>query len=70
MAADDCLPTPDLGGGPRGGSGGNIIRNNSECGLRNDSTVPIYAIGNTWGNDPPLDGEDYCNQYGGAVVWE
>ena len=63
-------PTPDLGGGPRGGSGGNIIRNNSECGLRNDSTVPIYAIGNTWGNDPPLDGEDYCNQYGGAVVWE
>lgn len=63
-------PTPDLGGGHLGGSGGKIIRNNSECGLYNDSTVSIYAIGNTWDNDPPVDGEDYCNQFGGRVIWE
>lgn len=62
-------PGVDLGGGVLHSEGGNIIRNNLECGLQNESTRSVHAIGNTWGNDPPVEGEDYCNPHGGRVVW-
>jgi parallel beta-helix repeat protein len=61
---------PDLGGGARQSAGGNVIRNNSSCGIRNETTHAIYAIGNTWTNDPPTPEEDHCNMFGGSVIWE
>jgi hypothetical protein len=53
-------PTPDFGGGPRGGSGGNIFRNFSECGFYNGGGGTAHAKFNTWHNDPPVIGYDYC----------
>lgn len=61
---------PDFGGGARGSLGGNIIRNNSECGLWFDLPHPIYARYNTWGNDPPVPGEDYCQMGDGDLILE
>jgi hypothetical protein len=64
-------PNPDLGGGARGGTGGNVIENNVLCGLHNETTNVIYAKYNTWTNDPPLEGEDFCNvEPGGGVEFE
>jgi hypothetical protein len=62
-------PNPDFGGGARGSIGGNVIRNNTECGLYNDSPNEVFAKYNTWTNDPPEEGTDYCNVGGGSVTW-
>ena len=66
----DHNPNPDLGGGARGSAGGNLIRNNTNYGIRNGSTNTIYAKFNTWGNDPPVEGEDFYNEATGTVIWE
>jgi nitrous oxidase accessory protein NosD len=67
-------PNPDLGGGARGGLGGNVIRNNSAHGLRNPTTNTIYAKYNTWGHSPPTvgsaAGSDLYNEGTGSVIWE
>jgi hypothetical protein len=63
-------PNPDLGGGARGSSGGNVIRDNSTCGLVNFTRNTIYAKWNTWTNDPPIEGIDICNIGSGAVISE
>jgi hypothetical protein len=63
-------PTPDLGGGARGSVGGNTIRDNVTCGLYNESNNVIFAKFNTWTNDPPVVGTDYCNTGTGGVVYE
>jgi hypothetical protein len=60
-------PRPDLGGGPRGGLGGNILR--CDCGLANATPDTIYARSNTWKHYPPIEGEDFCNLMGGSVIW-
>jgi len=59
---------PDFGGGARGSLGGNIIRNNSECGLWFDLPHSIFARYNTWGNDPPVPGQDYCQIGDGDLI--
>jgi parallel beta-helix repeat protein len=61
-------PTPDLGGGARNGTGGNTIMYNVECGLYNETYNVIFAMYNTWDNDPPVAGEDYCNTSTGGVI--
>ena len=61
---------PDFGGGARGSAGGNIIRNNSECGLSIELDHPVFAKFNTWTNDPPVAGEDYCVVGDGGVIVE
>jgi hypothetical protein len=38
----------DFGGGKRGSTGGNIIRNNGKCDFLNESPSEIYAQHNTW----------------------
>jgi hypothetical protein len=63
-------PAPDLGGGARGSTGGNIIRNNDSCGLVSYSTNDVYARFNTWTNDPPVEGEDYCIGETGDIIVE
>jgi hypothetical protein len=63
-------PNPDLGGGARSSLGGNIIRNNSQCGISNGSSNSIQARYNTWENDPPMEGVDFCNTGTGEVIWE
>ena len=66
-------PTPDLGGGSRGSTGGNDFSNNTNCGLLNSTANVIYAMYNIWNNTPPVEGHDYCNPdslNGGAVVTE
>ena len=68
--SEESNPIPDFGGGARGSAGGNNIWGNSECGLLNKGTSTIYAKFNTWDNDPPIDGEDYCNQSTGSIVIE
>jgi hypothetical protein len=67
---EDHNPNPDLGGGARGSAGGNVIRNNTNYGIDNGSINTIYARFNTWGNDPPVEGEDFHNGDTGTVVWE
>jgi hypothetical protein len=62
--------TPDFGGGARGSTGGNIIRNNTECGLSIELDHAIYAKFNTWTNDPPVAGTDYCVVGDGGVIYE
>jgi hypothetical protein len=72
-------PSPDLGGGARGGHGGNTIRypgglghraaGNRHCGLTNLTPNTIYARNNTWYTYPPQEGSDYCNPNGGQVIW-
>jgi hypothetical protein len=61
---------PDFGGGARGSLGGNIIRNNSECGLSIELDHPIFAKFNIWANDPPVAGTDYCVVGTGGVIVE
>ncbi len=61
---------PDFGGGARGSLGGNIIRDNSGCGLWFDLPHPIYAKYNTWDNDPPVAGVDYCKIGDGGLILE
>jgi hypothetical protein len=61
---------PDFGGGLRGSSGGNIIRNNTECGLSIELDHPIFAKFNMWTNDPPEAGIDYCVVGSGGVIVE
>ncbi|MGD9141142.1 MAG: DUF1565 domain-containing protein [bacterium] len=61
---------PDFGGGARGSAGQNIIRNNTECGLWLELDHPIYAKYNTWTNDPPVAGDDYCVVGDGGVIFE
>ncbi|MFH1218985.1 MAG: DUF1565 domain-containing protein [Candidatus Eisenbacteria bacterium] len=69
--APDSNPNPDLGGGGRGSAGGNIIRNNDICGLRNPTSNAIYARFNTWTHNPPVAGQDYCTGEGtGSIVWQ
>lgn len=64
-------PSPDLGGGPtRGGTGGNVIRNNIACGLTNTTGSQVYAKFNTWNGDLPVPGEDYCNESTGSIIVE
>lgn len=63
-------PNPDLGGGARGSAGGNVIRNNTECGIYNETYSVIFAKYNTWTNDPPVAGTDYCNTSTGGVIFE
>jgi parallel beta-helix repeat protein len=61
-------PNPDLGGGARGSSGGNDLSGNITCGINNTTSNSIYAKFNTWDNDPPIEGEDYCNNGTGDVI--
>ncbi len=64
-------PHPDFGGGARGGLGGNIFSGNTTCGLSNQTAHVIYAMYNTWGNSPPVEGVDFCNgdtAHGGDVI--
>jgi parallel beta-helix repeat protein len=63
-------PNPDLGGGARGSAGGNNLSGNTSCGINNRTTNAIYAKSNTWDNDPPVEGEDYCNSGTGSVITE
>ena len=63
-------PNPDFGGGARGSTGGNNIWGNSECGLANYGGSTIYAKFNIWDNDPPIAGEDYCNESTGSIITE
>jgi hypothetical protein len=67
---DEHNANPDLGGGARGSAGGNTIRNNIECGIYNQTYSVIYAKFNTWTNDPPVAGVDYCNTSTGGVIVE
>ena len=67
---EDSNPVPDFGGGARGSTGGNNIWGNSYCGLANFGTSTIYAKFNTWDNDPPVAGEDYCNEGAGSIIVE
>lgn len=68
--SNDHNPNPDLGGGARGSTGGNIIRNNVTCGLYNQTYNDIYAKYNTWNSDPPEEDVDYCNTSTGDVIFE
>jgi hypothetical protein len=61
-------PVFDFGGGARGSTGGNVFRYYEECGLRNQGNATIYAKYNTWHNDPPVEGDDYCVTGGGSIV--
>jgi hypothetical protein len=63
-------PVPDIGGGARGSTGGNTIRNNATCGLESYSTGDVYAKYNTWTNDPPVEGDDYCIGETGDIIVE
>jgi hypothetical protein len=67
-AAQD--PNPDFGGGARGSAGNNTIVNNVTCGLYNDSNNVIFAKYNTWNNNPPVAGTDYCVDGSGGVIYE
>lgn len=75
---NDEYTEPDLGGGPRGSLGANVIRGNSSCGLANRTPGTIYAINNTWNVeplDPPIvcydvgDSCDICITNTGVVFW-
>jgi len=68
--SNDSNPNPDFGGGARGSAGGNIIRDNFDCGLLNPTYTVIFARHNTWTNDPPVAGEDYRNTSTGGVIVE
>ncbi|MFH1314501.1 MAG: DUF1565 domain-containing protein [Candidatus Eisenbacteria bacterium] len=68
-AAPNSL-NPDFGGGARGSAGGNIIRDNTQCGLSIELDHPIFAKFNTWTNDPPVAGVDYCVTGTGGVIVE
>jgi len=74
LNSDTSNPHPDLGGGPRGSLGGNVIRDNEMFGLWNVTKSTIYAKYNTWGHTPPTvgsaTGSDIYNQGTGSVVWE
>lgn len=69
------LSLPDLGGGAQGSVGGNTIVNNAD-GLMHGGTLTVYAIGNTWGSDPPVVGtqsdigNDITLTNTGTVVYE
>jgi len=69
----ELLTEPDLGGGARGSVGGNIIRDNSQVGVSNHTSVTIWALDNTWTTDPPTEGPpapmDLLNTAGGTVIW-
>jgi len=72
-------PTPDLGGGARGGGGrndflgsghsGRLAAGHTYCLLTNLTTNTIYARNNTWSAYPPVEGTDFCNPNGGQVIW-
>jgi hypothetical protein len=68
--SEEHNPVPDLGGGARGSAGGNTIRNNDTCGIESNSTADVYARFNTWTNDPPVEGVDYCIQEAGDIIVE
>jgi hypothetical protein len=73
-ASDTSNPHPDLGGGPRGSLGGNVIRGSSMYGLRNPGNGTVYAKYNTWDHTPPTigpaEGSDIYNEGTGSVIWE
>jgi hypothetical protein len=75
VAAGSGAPAtgPDLGGGARGSSGANVISDNLDVGLQNVTTGTIWALDNTWTNDPPIEGPpipaDFVNVIGGTVIW-
>jgi hypothetical protein len=60
---------PDFGGGARGSQGGNFIRDNARCGLRIELDHSIYAKFNTWNNETPEAGTDYCIEGDGGVFY-
>ena len=60
---------PDFGGGARGSVGGNIIRNNVSCGLVIELDHTVFAKFNTWTNNPPIAGADYCVVGSGGVIF-
>jgi len=66
----DHTPVPDFGGGARGSAGGNTFRSYSECGILNRADSIVYAKYNTWHNDPPVEGEDYCVIGDGSIIVE
>jgi len=61
---------PDFGGGLRGSAGGNVFRDNVDCGLWFDLPHDIYGKYNTWGNSPPIAGVDYCERGDGDLIYE
>lgn len=68
------LTEPDLGGGARGSDGGNVIRNNNQVGVQNQTAASIWALDNTWTTDPPTEGPpppptDFWNLVGGTIIW-
>ncbi len=67
------LSNPDLGGGARGSTGGNTIRDNLEVGVSNYTETTIWALDNTWTTDPPTEGPpfpaDFHNLVGGTIIW-
>ena len=69
----DPLTGPDLGGGARSSSGGNVIRDNVSVGVQNITVGAIWALNNTWTTDPPTEGPptpaDFINVIGGTVIW-
>jgi hypothetical protein len=78
VESNEELTEPDLGWGPRGSEGGNVIRGNASCGLASRTPGTIYAINNTWNVapiDPPVvcpsvgEGCDICVTNGGTVFW-
>ncbi len=67
------LSSPDLGGGPWGGLGGNTFHSN-DYGVDCSSDIDVYARFNTWSANPPVQGPDtpcdIYNQGAGTVIWE
>ncbi|MBD3349639.1 MAG: DUF1565 domain-containing protein [Candidatus Eisenbacteria bacterium] len=64
----------DLGGGSRDGQGGNVIQGNTEAGIVNRMDADVWAVYNTWDNDPPTVGPPYpCdmeNEGTGSIIWQ
>jgi len=64
---------PDLGGGAGGSLGMNVIQNNV-CGIKNYSDLEVYALYNTWTENPPVEGPGYpCDYYNygeSSLIWE
>lgn len=50
---------PDLGGGARGSLGGNTFTDNTWIGLEHQCDTALWALYNTWENDPPSFGPPY-----------
>jgi parallel beta-helix repeat protein len=68
----NAITQPDLGGGARGSVGGNTILGNDQVGVLNQTAANIWALYNTWANDPPTEGSSYptdlANTGGGTII--